>query len=135
MVHRLNLKCSDRAILAERRSQQKKSLSLPKVTSHGGDVGDDSWLKWYSTLLTVLRHSRILSTPETCIGNTRTLLQCNGNQGSTPFFAIFDDEEWRIITLFVNHLDSKFKYTDFLLPVVARLVTLWTSSKAMTAML
>ena len=27
-------------------------------------------------------------------------------------FAIFDDEEWRIITLFVNHLDSKFKYTD-----------------------
>ena len=28
------------------------------------------------------------------------------------FFAIFDDEEWRIITLFVNHLDSKTKYTD-----------------------
>ena len=27
-------------------------------------------------------------------------------------FATFDDEEWRIITLFVNHLDSKFKYTD-----------------------
>ena len=27
-------------------------------------------------------------------------------------FAIFDDEEWRIITLFVNHLDSKTKYTD-----------------------
>ena len=27
-------------------------------------------------------------------------------------FAIFDDEEWRIITLFFNHLDSKFKYTD-----------------------
>ena len=24
----------------------------------------------------------------------------------------FDDEEWRIITLFVNHLDSKLKYTD-----------------------
>ena len=39
------------------------SLSLPKVASHGGDVGDDSWLKWYSTLLTVLRRSRILSTP------------------------------------------------------------------------
>ena len=28
------------------------------------------------------------------------------------FLAIFDDEEWRIITLFVNHLDSKTKYTD-----------------------
>ena len=28
------------------------------------------------------------------------------------FFAIFDDEERRIITLFVNHLDSKTKYTD-----------------------
>ena len=28
------------------------------------------------------------------------------------FFAIFDDEEWRIITLFVNRLDSKTKYTD-----------------------
>ena len=28
------------------------------------------------------------------------------------FFAIFDNEEWRIITLFVNHLDSKTKYTD-----------------------
>ena len=27
-------------------------------------------------------------------------------------FAIFDDEEWRIITLFVNYLDSKTKYTD-----------------------
>ena len=25
------------------------------------------------------------------------------------FFAIFDDEEWRISTLFVNHLDSKTK--------------------------
>ena len=24
----------------------------------------------------------------------------------------FDDEEWRIITLFVNHLDSQLKYTD-----------------------
>ena len=24
----------------------------------------------------------------------------------------FDDEEWRIITLFVNHLDSRLKYTD-----------------------
>ena len=22
------------------------SPSLPKVASHGGDVGDDSWLKW-----------------------------------------------------------------------------------------
>ena len=28
------------------------------------------------------------------------------------FFTTFDDEEWRIITLFVNHLDSKLKYTD-----------------------
>ena len=28
------------------------------------------------------------------------------------FFATFDDEEWRIITLFVNHLDSKTKYID-----------------------
>ena len=28
------------------------------------------------------------------------------------FFATFDDEEWRIITLFVNHLDSQLKYTD-----------------------
>ena len=35
------------------------TLSLPKVASHGGDVGDDSWLKWQSTLLTVLRHSWI----------------------------------------------------------------------------
>ena len=26
--------------------------------------------------------------------------------------CFFDDEEWRIITLFVNHLDSKTKYTD-----------------------
>ena len=34
-------------------------LSLPKVASHGDDVGDDSWLKWHSTLLTVLRHSWI----------------------------------------------------------------------------
>ena len=24
----------------------------------------------------------------------------------------FDNEEWRIITLFVNHLDSQLKYTD-----------------------
>ena len=45
------------------------SLSLPKVASHGGDVGNDFWLKWYLTLLTVLRHSK------------STLLQCNGNQG------------------------------------------------------
>ena len=28
------------------------------------------------------------------------------------FFATFDDGEWRIITLFVNHLDSKTKYID-----------------------
>ena len=28
------------------------------------------------------------------------------------FFVTFDDEEWRIITLFVNHLDSKTKYID-----------------------
>ena len=35
------------------------TLSLPKVASHGDDVGDDSWLKWQSTLLTVLRHSWI----------------------------------------------------------------------------
>ena len=28
------------------------------------------------------------------------------------FFTTFDDEEWRIITLFVNHLDSQLKYTD-----------------------
>ena len=27
-------------------------------------------------------------------------------------FTTFDDEEWRIITLFVNHLDSRLKYTD-----------------------
>ena len=27
-------------------------------------------------------------------------------------FTTFDDEEWRIITLFVNHLDSQLKYTD-----------------------
>ena len=27
-------------------------------------------------------------------------------------FTTIDDEEWRIITLFVNHLDSKSKYTD-----------------------
>ena len=27
-------------------------------------------------------------------------------------FNTFDDEEWRIITLFVNHLDSQLKYTD-----------------------
>ena len=27
-------------------------------------------------------------------------------------FTTFDDEEWRIIILFVNHLDNKFKYTD-----------------------
>ena len=27
-------------------------------------------------------------------------------------FTTFDDEEWQIITLFVNHLDSKLKYTD-----------------------
>ena len=35
------------------------TLSLPKVASHGDDVGNDSWLKWQSTLLTVLRHSWI----------------------------------------------------------------------------
>ena len=28
------------------------------------------------------------------------------------FYTTFDDEAWRIITLFVNHLDSKLKYTD-----------------------
>ena len=28
------------------------------------------------------------------------------------FSTTFDDEAWRIITLFVNHLDSKLKYTD-----------------------
>ena len=28
------------------------------------------------------------------------------------FFTTFDDEEWRIITLFVNHLDSQLKYID-----------------------
>ena len=30
-----------------------------QAASHGGDLDDDSWLKWHSTLLTVLRHSRI----------------------------------------------------------------------------
>ena len=38
------------------------TLSLPKVASHGGDVGDDSWLKWQSTLLTVKAQLE-LSTP------------------------------------------------------------------------
>ena len=33
---------------------------LPKAACHGGDAGGDSWLKWLSTLLTVLRRSRIL---------------------------------------------------------------------------
>ena len=28
----------------------------------------------------------------------------------------FDDEEWRIITLFVGHLDSQLKYTDLFAP-------------------
>ena len=28
----------------------------------------------------------------------------------------FDDEEWRIITLFVEHLDSQLKYTDLFAP-------------------
>ena len=32
---------------------------LPKVACHGDEVGDDSWLKWHSTFLTVLRHSWI----------------------------------------------------------------------------
>ena len=53
-------------------------LSLPKVAGHGGDVGDDSWLKWQSTLLTVLRHSWI------CRRHIRARLQCNGNQGRSP---------------------------------------------------
>ena len=34
-------------------------LSMPKVACHGDDVGNDSWLKWRLTLLTVLRHSWI----------------------------------------------------------------------------
>ena len=37
------------------------TLYLPKAACHGGDVRDDSWLKWHSALLTVLRHSRILA--------------------------------------------------------------------------
>ena len=32
---------------------------MPKVACHGDDVGDDFWLKWHSTFLTVLRHSWI----------------------------------------------------------------------------
>ena len=36
-------------------------LYLPKEACQGGDVSDDSWLKWHEALLTVLRHSRILA--------------------------------------------------------------------------
>ena len=128
------------------------SLSLPKVASHGDDVGDNSWLKWQSTLLTVLRHSWICRRHR--IGQTILVPFCSAmaikgevhvksmvwapkitlNDGRYvirpfeckivgtaeglarasihTFFALFDDEEWRIITLFVNHLDSKTKYTD-----------------------
>ena len=32
--------------------------------------------------------------------------------GIHTLFTTFDDEEWRVITLFVNHLDSQLKYTD-----------------------
>ena len=32
---------------------------LPRVACHGDEVGDDSWLKWHSTFLSVLRHSWI----------------------------------------------------------------------------
>ena len=60
------------------------TLFLPKAACHGGDVSDDSWLKWHSTLLTVLRHSRILVDAIDWIDDTRTLLQCDGNQGRGP---------------------------------------------------
>ena len=66
----IKLKCSDQGTCPKWRSHKKDcscvllrlfgfTLSLPKVAGHGGDVGDDSWLKWQSTLLTVLRHSWI----------------------------------------------------------------------------
>ena len=51
------------------------------------------------------------------------------------FFAIFDDEEWRIITLFVNHLDSKPSTLTCLLPVVAPLAILQILSCVMRDML
>ena len=50
------------------------------------------------------------------------------------FSTTFDDEAWRIITLFVNHLDSKLNTPTFLRQVVGRLVNLLTSSRAMKAM-
>ena len=54
----------------------------------------------------------------------------NGLPNHFPWY-----EEWRIITLFVNHLDSRLKYTDLLLQVVDRLVTLQTLSRARKVML
>ena len=40
MVHRLNLKCSDRAILAKRRSQQKKGPMWHPGAARGGGANE-----------------------------------------------------------------------------------------------
>ena len=68
-----------------------KSIWLPKISLHDG---------------------RYVIRPFECkiIGKAEGLARVKASIHT--LFTTFDDEEWRIITLFVNHLDSRLKYTD-----------------------
>ena len=77
--------CCERLSASMARSLHFELYLYTAVDSRPGPGGSrttascDSWLKWHSTFLTVLKAQLDLSTPEDRIGYTRALLHCNGN--------------------------------------------------------